>query len=391
MIQSVTMYTYETDDPEIAVEEIAEQLSKITLLKNSAGILMCDTEYVDSGVYTAVATALPFPIAGTTTMTQAVNGEAGMMMLTIMVLTSDDVNFEVGVTKPISETEDITEPVKDALTASLAKLPDVPKLILAFPPLFADIAGDQYIEVFNELCPGTPVFGSIAIDDSITFEKCSTFYNGEHSLTEMSYILLSGNVSPRFLIATVSDKNKLPYTGEITKSTGHIVEEINHMSAREYMESIDFAQDGKLDEGLQFVPFLLDFKNRADYDEVPVIRAMLALDEEGRGICRGYMDQGAVFTLISASSMDVIGTSLELMDKIVQIPDKQAVLVFSCMVRRMSFGVKPLTEATMVAEKLSDKSPFMLAYSGGELCPTSSDKTHLANRFHNYSIIACIL
>jgi hypothetical protein len=45
----------------------------------------------------------------------------------------------------------------------------------------------------------------------------------------------------------------------------------------------------------------------------------------------------------------------------------------------------------MIKEKLKGDSPFMLAYAGGEICPTSTRAESVTNRFHNYSIIACIL
>jgi small ligand-binding sensory domain FIST len=79
------------------------------------------------------------------------------------------------------------------------------------------------------------------------------------------------------------------------------------------------------------------------------------------------------------------------MEQIKAIPDRRATLIFSCVVRRMMFGAEPLVEAAMIEEKLNGDSPFMLAYAGGEICPTSVRAEGVTNRFHNYSIIACIL
>jgi hypothetical protein len=391
MIKSISLFTYELDNPAIAVEELSAGLKGFELLKNTIGILMCDPDYVNAGIYGAVAKALPFPVAGATTMTQAVNGEAGSLMLTLMVLSSDDVYFEAGMTGVIASGGDIVEPARAAYKAAAAKLPEKPKLIIAFPPLFAETAGDAYIDAFESLCPGVPVFGTLAVDDSITFQNCSALYGGEHSLEKMSFILVAGNVSPRFLIATISDDNKLPYTGEITKSVGNVVQEVNDVRTSEYFESIGYAKDGKLDEGIQFIPYLLDFKKRADYDGIPVIRAMVYFDENGYGICRGNMYQNSVFTLTNPTSDDVLKTSVELMQKLESVKNCQALLIFSCVVRRMSFGVKPLTEAEMISDKLSGGAPFMLAYAGGEICPTSYNESGVTNRFHNYSIIALVL
>jgi hypothetical protein len=57
----------------------------------------------------------------------------------------------------------------------------------------------------------------------------------------------------------------------------------------------------------------------------------------------------------------------------------------------MVFGAEPLTEAKLIGEQLSGAEPFMLAYAGGEICPTSQTADTVSNRFHNYSIIACVL
>jgi hypothetical protein len=207
----------------------------------------------------------------------------------------------------------------------------------------------------------------------------------------MAFIVVAGAVNPRFLIATVDDRNKTPYSGEITKSEKNIVHEINDVSTYESFADIGLAKNGKLDDGFQFVPILIDFKKRADYDGVPVVRAIVYLTENGDAICRGYMYQNSVFTVINPTAEDFLQSSAELIEKIKAIPDRQATLIFSCVVRRIMFGAKPLIEAAMVEEKLKGGSPFMLAYAGGEICPTSVRAGNVTNRFHNYSIIACIL
>jgi hypothetical protein len=159
----------------------------------------------------------------------------------------------------------------------------------------------------------------------------------------------------------------------------------------EYFENIGLAKDGKFDEGLQFVPILIDFKKRADYDGVPVIHAIVYLDEDGNAVCRGYMYQGSVFTITNPKMDTFLRSSVELVEKIKAIPDRQVTLVLSCIVRRMSFGANPTVEAVMFKDELQSDFPFMFAYAGGEICPTSVRDGKAVNRFHNFSIIACIL
>ncbi|MDL2264137.1 FIST C-terminal domain-containing protein [Synergistaceae bacterium OttesenSCG-928-I11] len=393
MIQSASLFTYELDDPTVALAEIQSQLSeKLALKEHTVGILMCDPEFIETGVYRHLCENLPFPVAGATTMSQAVNGEGGILMLTLFVMTSDDVFFEAGMTAPIEAGGgNIPEAMGAAYVKAAAGLPEAPRLAIVFPPLFVENAGDQYVEVFETLCPNMPVFGTIAIDDTTTFDTCFTMCGGEVSRDRLSFILLAGAVSPRFLVTALSDDNALPYAGEITRSEGHIVHEINGQSAYDYFAGLGMAKDGRLDEGLQFVPFLLDFKKRFDYDGVPVVRAMVCFDERGAGICRGYMYENAVFTLTNPTPENIMSDSADLVEKINALPDRQAVILFSCMVRRMTFGTEPMREIDMLLEKMDPAVPFMMAYAGGEICPTSAGENAVTNRFHNYSMIACIL
>ncbi|MDR2610807.1 MAG: FIST C-terminal domain-containing protein [Clostridiales Family XIII bacterium] len=390
MIRSIGVHTYEIDDVDVAVAEIQEGLKDFPLLENTVGIIMCDPEYVDSGVYNALCDALPFPLVGSTTTTQAVCNEADILILTILVLTSDDVFFEMAMTDDISGNE-ILAPTRAAFEETRDKLPSEPKLIMLFPPILPDTAGDAYVEAFDELCPGVPQFGMPATSDSLEFDNCLTLCNGETSLTKMVFLLLAGNVKPRFLISTLQDDDKTPFSGEITRSEGNVIHEINGVPTYEYFESIGLAKDGKFDEGLQFVPLLIDFKKRDDYDGVPVIHAIVSLNENGDAICRGYMYQGSVFTITNPSMDTFLKSSNELIEKIKAMPDRQATLILSCIVRRMSFGSNPTVEAKLVKEALNCETSFMFAYAGGEICPTSVRDGKAVNRFHNFSIIACIL
>jgi hypothetical protein len=115
MIRSIGLHTYEIDDVDVAIAEIKGGLKDFSLLENTIGIIMCDPEYVESGIYGALCEALP-------------------------------------------------------------------------------------------------------ISDSPAFDNCLTLYKGESFPAKMSFVLLAGNVNPRFLISTLQDDDKMPFSGEITKS-----------------------------------------------------------------------------------------------------------------------------------------------------------------------------
>ena len=390
MIKAASVHTFELERSEIAVKEMTDQLSGFPLLKNTAGILMCDHEFVRSGIAKRICQAFDFPIVGATSASQATHDAVGDMMLTLMVLTSDDIIFSAGKTGDL--TEQIDERVSQAIGQTLADVKEPPGLVLVFLPLIQENAGDFYITALERSLGKTPIFGSAAVsDDAIAFAESATIFNGDASEAAMSFLLLSGNVTPRFFIATISQQSVLPYAGEITKAEGNLVQEINGVSVIEYFENIGLAQDGQLPVGVQFVPLLVDVKRAADYDGVPIVRAMVKINEDGNAICRGIMQEGSVFTIGACSREDVLRSAAETLKSLDALDDAQAVLCFSCIVRRMAMGLDVLTEAQTVRDAIPPHLPFAMGYAVGELCPTSVTEGRAANRFHNHSLIVCVL
>ena len=393
MLKSTTMFTYEIDSPQKAVQEIMEQLSSgPPLLKNTVGIVMCDVEFIDTGVLKAVCQALPFRTVGATTTLQAVNGEAGPLILTIMVLTSDDISFEPGMTDSVRGdlAPDATRRAYEA-TQKQHGSSEPPAMIFMFPPLHCDNSGDEYVTSWEAVCGKVPLFGMITIEDDIKWERCVTILNGDVSRDRQAFILVYGEIKPRFFVGAVQNKRALPYTGVITKAEGHRLLELNDIHTAEYFESIGLAKDGTLDSGVRFVPFMIDFKNRADYDGVSVARVMVYLDEDGAGVCRGSVETGAIFSFGTCDPEDAMATAKQITQHISTLTDAQAIFICSCYVRKVAFGLEPFKEANMIVDTLPKNIPYMLFYAGGEFCPTTVTNGQANNYFHNFSFIACVL
>jgi len=390
-VKCASVFTYEIDDPKIALEEIKAQLeNKITLLKNSVGIIMCHPEFISSGVVKHISENLPFDLAGVTTSSQAVNNEAGELILTIFVMTSDDTRFRTGVTESVNE--GIDGPTKKAFDKAAAGVSEMPKLALIFPPLILKYAGDAYINAWKQVIPDVPVFGTIAIDDTLTFEGSETIFNGESYKTSMPFVLCYGSINPRFLVGTLPQDKAMPYKGEITKSSGPFVQEINNINAYKYFESIGFASNGALAESFLFVPFVIDQKKREDYDGIPVMRGHASFTEDGTAIFRGDVDEGATFTLLTSNSDDVLSTTRQKIEQLNELTDINGILMFPCIVRRMmTMRIKPMMELETVRSTINQDIPFMMGYSGGEICPTSISNGKPTNRFHNYSLVILIV
>ncbi len=390
MIRCASIYTYEVDDPQVALTELRSQLDeKLSLLEHSVGIIMCHPEFTSTDVLKYVADNLPFDVAGVTTSSQAVNGEVGDLMLTIFVITSDDVCFRAGVTGSLEE--EIDAPTKAAYDIITQGIEEEPKLAFVFPPLLLKYAGDSFVNAWGKIIPATPVYGTIAIDDTIAFDQSETVYNGVTSKTSMVFVLCYGNINPRFIVGTLPDDKVLPYKGEITSSEGPLVHKINNMNAYDYFHDIGLVSDKSSTDNFLFVPFMIDLRKRKDYDGVPVMRVLTTFTESGTAIFRGNVDENSIFNLSRCTQDDVNCATAEIVERINTLPDVHGVILFSCIIRQMVQGTNPLLEAETIKDKISPQIPFMMGYAGGEICPTSVKSGAPTNRFHNYSLIILVI
>lgn len=385
MLKCASVYTFEVDEPDVALMEIKTQLNeKITLLEHTAGIIMCHPEFIASGVLKYICSNLPFDLAGVTTSSQSVNEMVGELMLTIFIMTSDDIFFKTGVVECADD--DIVAPLKAAFDNVAAVMPELPKLVIVFPP-FGLRSGDVYIKAWGEIVPNTPVFGTLAIDDTATFRECETLYKGVNSKTAMSFVLCYGNINPRFLTATLSENNAVSSKAEVTKADGNCVYEISHMNAFKFFEEKGFA------DSVLYTPFMIEMQKREDYDDVPVIRGMALFTGEGAALFHGDVNEGSTVTLLRCEPDDIVSTTRREIQRINEFSDVNGALLFPCVVRRVSLLDinKPLLELQVAKDEINRDIPFMMGYAGGEICPTSVRNGALKNCFHNYSLVILVI
>jgi hypothetical protein len=390
VLKCASAFTYELDNPEKALNEIVGQLKNQTeFLENTVGIILCHTEFVEGGVLAYISGKLPFETVGATTASQAVNGSFGEMVLTVFVMTSDDVAFYAGITESLEE--DIEGPVRLAYE----RRPEgfgAPGLAVIFPPLLIKHSGDEYIRVFEKVMPNTPLFGSIAVDDSVTFSGAVTVYNGRHYENALSFLFCCGNIHPRFAIAALPPNPVASVKGEITKSEGSRVYEINKTDAYSYLTSLEHSHNIRVINNMLMYPFWVDLVKRDNYDGVPVIRGLASVSEDGPALFRGDVDERSTFTLLTCNPQDVLKTTRECVDRVNKSDGINGVLFISCIVRRMTIlSGDPLAELQAVKEGIKPGIPFMTGYAGGEICPTSVRDRIPTNRFHNYSLVVLVV
>ena len=383
MMRTFTAYTAEADDAREAIRQLKEQLETGSLLSNTVGIIACHYEFVHSGVVKEVCEALPFDVVGTISSAQAVQGGADALLLTLMVMTSDEVQFDIVMTPSLME-----EPGK-AIAGSYqnALQNEKPALILTFAPFMLQNSGDEYVNVLSEVSGGVPCFGTLAVDDTADFSNCFMLLNGAHYRDRMAMVLVYGDLQPKFYVANISESKILEKSAVVTKSAGPVLIEVNERPVIEYFEDLGLVEASETQYAMSSLPFLLDFN-----DGTPkVSKIFVALTPEKYAICAGAMPEGSTMYMAVSDKEDVLFTTGETVEEMQnQLENASGLLVYSCISRSMALGAEQFKEMELIGQKIGGKLPFMTVCSGGEICPTQVSDEKAINRFHNNAFIACL-
>ncbi|MCL2026305.1 MAG: FIST C-terminal domain-containing protein, partial [Leptospirales bacterium] len=358
------------------------------------GIVQCDPEFVETGFLELLHKELGMPLAGGTTVAAATNNAIGSLTFSMLVLTSDDVEFIVSHTTGLAD--DHAGAIERSLKTTLGNSPVPPRLALIFPPALDNLPSDYYVEAFENVCGKVPVFGAIPTDDNFpNFDYSLSIFNDKALSQEMSYVLLFGNITPRFFIAAVPvQANIADFDPVITLAADNIVYELDNMPVVKYLENLGLADKGEFKSGVGFFPLLVTHNTADNHTDNPrpFVRAMLAVEVDGSVVCSGKMPVGAQITFGSYNRSDVMSATIETAILATNEKNINAILVYSCMVRQHVMGIDSMKELRQIKNILPADVPFMASYAGGEFSPTGVDSENIAqNRFHNYSLIICLL
>jgi hypothetical protein len=387
MIRILSAYTREVDDVETSVAEILKQLDlRKRLLRNSIGILMFHPEFLETGAVQAVSAALPFDSIGGTTSNVAVAGvmgELGEPMLAVTVLTSDDITFRAGVSGAVGA--DPQASIRE-LYSRLAPLPaEKPSLLFMLAPVMDSVGGDGFIEALDAISGGAPLFGALASSQQPDNASVTICWNGLSHADAFVLIALFGDVRPEFDMLLIPDDKVLRQRSIVTRAVGNRIEEINGLVPIDYLERIGLAENGNV-VGMSTIPFVLALS-----DGSRVVRSAYKTTEEGHVLSFGTIPEGARIGFSDCSGDFVIRSAREIAARIAASRAGGNALIFSCNGRQWSVGARGDAEISEVVRSLNDSLAYQFAYSVGEFCPVRNQDGRLVNRFHNFSIIACLL
>ena len=391
MLSAQSAFTLEIDDVDAAVEEILDQLDLESLKSNSVGLVGCLPDFYKSGVVAALQEALPFDLIGQSTIGASTVGSDTLEQLSILVLTSDDIEFAIALSTSVSG--ESIEPLANAYAEATAGHEEKPSLIVAYTPLLLTASGDFFVNAINEISGDVPLFGSIAVDDTLDYGDSRTIYKGEVYADQLVYLLFYGNIKPKFFIANITHNRIINETGVVTSSVGSQLMSINDAPVPVYLEDRGIMPNEQGEyEGINSVPYIVDYNDGTE----PVIRVMFAITPDGYAVCGGDIPIGATLAVSLFDKNEILessGASIERMASALA-DEGSVILAFSCIGRYFTLEYDLEAEAQMMHD-IIDKSgiPYTLTYSGGEICPSPNKggSGAFTNRAHNSTFVAVVL
>jgi hypothetical protein len=410
MIKILNVYTQELDDPAKAVREILEPLDiKNSLLKNSVALLFCHVKFVETGVAEAVYKSLPFDVVGCTSLyfglpmvagTPAIAGAPaitgapaidGDVILTVTVLTSDDINFTTGVSAPLNE-KNVEECIHDLYSRAASSPGEPPSMVFAFSPTMTNVPGDVMAVTLDRACTGVPIFGSLALDmntriqfPKIIFKAVSQASGESGSFGDrITLLLFRGQVKPRFFHSSFPEKSILSWDAVITGAEGNRIISINNRPALSFLKDMGFFQDGMY-ESILVYPLVVEYPN----NETNVV-ILQDISPEGQLMCSRKVQAGGILNLGAVTANTVLESARAMARELKNGDSGANFIMFSCFLRNVALGGSSQAEFELVCKELGGcPGSWLFINSGGEICPGYTEKGELENRFHQYALIAC--
>ena len=315
-------------------------------------------------------------IFGSTTSGEFISAEISEGGIAIMLLDINPAYFRI----LFFETMDSSAfETSKQLGAEGKKVFSNPAFIIASGWLHTD--GEQIVKGIEEGYGSNDVtvFGGMAGDD-LALREPVVFTSGKHSVTGLIAIIIDEDKIDIKGIATCGWK-PIGITKKITKSKGNVVFTIDDQPALDLVIkylglTIDHEASGNMVSNLgAYYPLQLERE-----DAPPVMRtAMFGNFEDRSLICAGTVPQGAKVRFSLPPDFDVIDTVVaECNDlKNEELHEADALIMFSCISRYLSFGVMTSEEIERVKNVWN--APFIGFFSYGEFGKSKKGK----HEFHN--------
>lgn len=400
MIRSTVAVSYEVDDVKLAAAELCDStLEKVELLKNSFGILICDSDTEHSLLLSEIRKKLDMPIVGFSSMTMF-TGEHGMIdtAACLATLTSDDVFFSVATSAPLN-LGNVESEIEKTYKKAAESLTGEPAAIMAFPPYLLGIMLDIYPRELGRVSGGLPVFGGLPAHDEM-HGRSAVFCCDSVRDDRLTLLLVSNAAKPIFSVKNIMS-NLANIKRVVTCSEGNIVYRIGDQTFVEFLESFGLdvkAMADSKDRTVTFTayPLLLEMTAGEESESVPVVRTIQSIDlDKESGTAIGEIPQGASISLGALKALDIERSAKQSADEILAKMSEHEkngykysfIFAVSCIGRYLVLAGRNDLEANVLRKNLPDGISLCGFYSFGEVAPISISGGRVNNAAHNESLV----
>lgn len=395
---SCTAITKEIDEIDIAIRELRQQIPFDKLQSNTAGIMYYyfDVDYEE--LSQKVKEEFDFPIIGVSALGMFEKTGYEEYVMELLVLSGDDVYFSAGITGALTG-DNMENEIAKTYEKMTAALPSKEKLIFSYAGNIQYHSSDNYVHVMNRLSGDVPIYGGLA-SDMMSFDKFRVFYDGKTEQYAAVYLLISGNVKPKFFLEySVSDVEEIEDC--VTKAEGNRVYYIGDKTFRSAFSTLGFSSNNEF-VGLEFIqaPFLVEMEIKPG-KKVRVLRNLSYLYKEDDS--GGFLGEIPEKTKLCVTSMQVgdIAVSVrrafqKLLTSIDNTGDYKynTIICTSCMARYMNLLGDKSIEADAYKNIIPKNMNIAGFYSFGEFCPIHSldeEDDNYYNVFHNCTFTMVVL
>ena len=336
------------------------------------------------------------PMAGGTTAGEISTSGISTQSVVVMALSSDMVHFVTGIGMNMRRDEtacavaladDISHkiPMKEALS------------LLIFP----DGMGGDGVKVIEGLQSvmgtGFEIVGGY-LGDGENFATTYQYYNGKVYTDAIPGLLVCGKEGFRTGIGVRSGFESIGNRFWCTESEGNVVKKFDDEAALDlYKEFLGEERSKRLPGVCLEYPFgLIDEKVSIAGKEYFQLRCGLAVDHEKKTITlAASIPEGGAITLTTASRGDIINgaeIAAEQAKESLEGARPQAILMFSCVGRKLVLGRRTQEEVEVVKKVLGQDVPLIGFYTYGEIGPIDKMEAQLSvTKFHNETVVLWVL
>lgn len=314
----------------------------------------------------------------------------------VMALSSDALDFTTGIGRNMSQDEPACGVALVDDIRSKHSLRDALSLLVFPNGMGGD--GAKVIEgLHSVLGTGFGIVGGYLGDDE-KFENTFQYYNGKVYRNAIPGLLICGRKEFKTGIGVRSGFESIGNRFYCTDSEGNVVKKFDDERALDlYKKFLGEERSQRLPGICLEYPFgLIDERVSIAGKEYFQLRCGLAVDhEKGTIALAASIPKGSAVTLTTASRGDIInGAKLaaEQAKNNLEGARPQAILMFSCVGRKLVLGRRAGEEVAAVRRVLGENVPLIGFYTYGEIGPIDQMEEELAiTKFHNETVVLWVL